>query len=83
METQYVNLAFNGLFGLLLYFMKSQHDDTKEKLKEQSAELTKLRDNTMKKDDFREFKEELYVRLDELKLDLRQEVERLRGGRHT
>ena len=57
--------------------MKNQHDETKDKLKEQAQEISKLRDNTMRKEDFREFKEELYVRLDELKLDLRQEIERL------
>ena len=77
MEVWQINLAFNALFGLLLFFMKNQHDETKDKLKEQAQEISKLRDNTMRKEDFREFKEELYVRLDELKLDLRQEIERL------
>ena len=77
MDSQTINLAFYAFFGLLLFFMKNQHDETKDKLKEQAQEISKLRDNTMRKEDFREFKEELYVRLDELKLDLRQEIERL------
>ncbi|HET8688198.1 MAG TPA: hypothetical protein VFM18_16310 [Methanosarcina sp.] len=57
--------------------MKLAHDNLKEELKEHKADIEKIKDSYIKKEDFREFKDELFVRLDEIKLDVRRDIERL------
>ena len=60
------SLAFNGLFGVGMYFMKIAHDATKERLTKTETQIDSIRDHYFKKEDFREFKEELWVRLDRM-----------------
>ncbi|HET8685506.1 MAG TPA: hypothetical protein VFM18_02440, partial [Methanosarcina sp.] len=60
-----------------VFFMKLAHDSLREELKEHKADIEKIKDSYIKKEDFREFKDELFVRLDEIKLDVRRDIERL------
>ena len=63
--------------GIIMFFMKSSYDAVKDQLKEHKQDIDKIKDTYIKKEDFREFKEELFVRLDEIKLDVRRDIERL------
>ena len=67
----------NGLLGLVMYFMKMSNDNMKADVKELQQEIKHVKDTYYKKEDFREFKEELWLRLDEIKMDFKREVERL------
>ncbi len=60
-----------------MFFMKIAHDNLKEQIKEHKQDIDKIKDTYIKKEDFREFKEELFVRLDEIKLDVRRDLERI------
>lgn len=60
-----------------MFFMKISYDAVKDQLKEHKQDIDKIKDTYIKKEDFREFKEELFVRLDEIKLDVRRDIERL------
>ena len=60
-----------------MFFMKISYDSVKDQLKEHKQDIDKIKDTYIKKEDFREFKEELFVRLDEIKLDVRRDIERL------
>lgn len=72
-----INLLFNGLFGMIMFFFKADRDNIKESLKEAEKDIKNIKDNYTKKEDFREFKDELFVRLDEMKLDFKQAIDRL------
>lgn len=72
-----VSLIVNVLMGLIMFFAKYTVDDLKDKLKVHQEAIDRIRDTYIKREDFREFKEELFVRLDEMKLDLNKEIERL------
>lgn len=72
MEAVIVSYIINGALGLAMYFMKLNHDTTKERLSSQEQALIKLRDDTLRKEDFREFKQELRMWLDEMKADVRE-----------
>lgn len=73
-----VSLIVNVLMGLIMFFAKYTVDDLKDKLKVHQEAIDRIRDTYIKREDFREFKEELFVRLDEMKLDFKHEVERLK-----
>lgn len=51
--------------------MKLANDQTKEELKNIKSDLKEVRDTAYKKEDFKEFKEELWRRLDKLEQDMK------------
>ena len=71
------SLVANFLMGMIMFFMKYASDDLRDKLKSHQEAIDKIKDEYIKKEDFREFKEELFVRLDTMKIDLNKEIERL------
>ena len=77
MSLEVVSIVINILMGIIMFFMKISYDDVKDQLKEHKQDIDKIKDTYIKKEDFREFKEELFVRLDEIKLDVRRDIERL------
>ena len=56
----------NALQGLAMYFMKVAHDNTKERLTSHQQSIDEIKDKYYKKEEFREFKEELFNRLDKM-----------------
>lgn len=60
-----------------MYFMKSANDSTGERIKNAETQINQIKDSYIRKEDFRDFKEELFIRLDEMKYHFRQEIERL------
>jgi len=74
MEAMVISGLFNAAMAFLLFLVKGTIDDLKQQVKDQRVELNKLRednqksndtlrDTYFKKEDFREFKEELWERL--------------------
>ena len=76
MDTSVVLFVINGLMGAVMWFMKNTLVDLKEQLKEQRLELNSVRDNSFKKSDFYEFKQDLWLRLDEMKLDFQRALDK-------
>lgn len=54
--------------GVALWFMKDTYGDLK-------ARLLKLEETTVRKDDFKDFKQELFKYLDDLRQEIRQKHE--------
>lgn len=63
-----ISFIINGLLGIAMYFMKQSHDATKEQLTEQRGDIAHIKDNYFKKEEFREFKEELWNRFDKMEI---------------
>ena len=61
-----VSFALNGLLGVAMFFMKNNHDITKEALSSLRADVELVKNTYIKKEDFKEFKEELWKRLDKM-----------------
>jgi hypothetical protein len=59
MEMNIILGVLNLVFGGLLYFVRTSHEELK-------ARVAKLEDTAMKRDDFKDFKAELFARLDKL-----------------
>lgn len=67
MEVNILIIAVEAAIGFVLYFMSKSHDATKERLSNLEANLSRA----VMKEDFREFKEELFKRLDRIENDLK------------
>lgn len=65
--TQLVVWGTGGLLMIVSYFLRGVMD----KQKEMENELHTMHERYVKKDDFKEFKEELWVKLDDLKQQLK------------
>lgn len=59
---EYGSYIMNGLMAIVMWFMRSAHEDTKERIRVLEAEHK----NLVRRDDFRDFKIELFQRLDRI-----------------
>ena len=69
MEPDILSFIINGLLGLAMYFMKISNDARNDEVKTLKEDLKLVNDTYFKKEDFREFKEELWVRLDKMEVN--------------
>lgn len=64
----------NTLLGFVMYFMKVSHDTTKEQLAELRSEVKDVRDKSFKREDFHDFRDQLWTRLDRMETDFKQQL---------
>ena len=55
-----VSFLFNALLGTGMFFMKVSQSNNAERLGKVEERIDHIRDNYIKKEDFREFKDELW-----------------------
>lgn len=77
MEFSFVSLLVNGLLAAVLFFMKQSNDMQQKDITTLKDQMDRVRDTYFKKEDFREFREELWVRLETLRMDFKQDIERI------
>ena len=65
-ESIILSFIINGLLGVALYFMKQNNDRNKQQLDEQRADINHIKENYFKREEFRDFKDELWIRLDKM-----------------
>lgn len=65
--SQIVLFGVSGVVGLLAWFLKGTMDE----IKDHRVELSTMHERYVKKDDFKDFKEELWLKLDDLKQQLK------------
>lgn len=61
-----LSLIINGLLGVSMYFMKQSGDNVKKQLDDQRADINHIKENYFKREEFRDFKDELWIRLDKM-----------------
>lgn len=64
-----INVAlflFNGVLGIAMWLLKQSYTEVKEQLKTNTQAIDNVKEHYFKKEDFREFKEELWKRFDKL-----------------
>jgi hypothetical protein len=74
----FAGIIINLLFGGVIWFMKQAYTDLKNQVKEHQHELDKVKETYFKKEDFREFKDELWVRLDKIEINWADKLNGLR-----
>lgn len=70
MDNLIVSFIFNVLLGVVMFFMKQSNDTMKERVSKLETDVERIKDNTVKKEDFREFKEELWIRFDKMEMTI-------------
>ena len=64
-----VNIAlflFNGVLGIAMWLLKQSYAEVKEQLKTNTEAIGNVKEHYFKKEDFKDFKEELWKRFDKL-----------------
>ncbi len=64
MDLEAVSLIANVVLGGFMWLLKNTYNDLKEQVKENKQEIERVKDQAMRKEDFKEFKQELWDRLD-------------------
>lgn len=70
-------VVINLLLGGVVWFMKQAYNDLKDQVKEHKQELDKVKDTYFKKEDFRDFKDELWTRLDKMEVNWATKIHEL------
>lgn len=78
MEPITISYVLNGVLALLGYLMRTTLTDLKNDNTRLWKEVTHIKDTYFKKEDFSEFKQELWKRFDRLEDDMKARVEELR-----
>ena len=71
MEPITLSMGFNALLGVAAYVLKTEHASIK-------ADLKQLKESKVEKQDFTEFKQELWKRLDRMEDSFKHEIQELR-----
>lgn len=71
-------IAINVVGGIVLWFMKKSYEEIKEDQKEQRVEMDRIKDTYFKKEDFREFKDELWTRLDKMEMHWAERINKMK-----
>lgn len=74
MDATVTLFIINALMGLIMYFMKMAHDRTREDIKDLKVRYDTLRDTSFHKADFKEFKDDLYRRIDKMEDNVKQQL---------
>lgn len=64
MEMSIVSLLVNALLGFIMYLMKINHDVTRQEIKALHERQQHFQEHYMKRDDFRELKQDFNDRFD-------------------
>lgn len=63
-----LSILINALLGIGMFFMKSNHETTKERMSKVEGHIDQIKEHYFKKEDFKDFKEELWTRLDKMEV---------------
>ena len=67
-------LLLQALFGVVMYLLKTSNDTAKEEIKLLKAEVKEIRDKAFFKEDFLDFRNQLWGRLDKMEADFKTQI---------
>jgi hypothetical protein len=73
-----ISVVLNAVLGLTTYMMKQAHSDMKKSNEELWDEIDAIKEKYFRKEDFSEFKQELWKRFDRLEDDVKARIEELK-----
>lgn len=69
MDINYINIAviiINILIGIVVYIIKQLYADLKLQLKEHAVEIARVKEEYVRRDDQRDFRDAIFARLDRM-----------------
>lgn len=72
--------SLNLITGVAMWLLKMAYQDLKDQTKETRTNLEQLNREAYKKEDFKEFKEELWRRFDKLEIEVNQKIQEVKHG---
>ena len=78
MDATVVLFAFNVVLSIAAYLLKRAYEDLKSDNKDLWQQITLIKDKYFKKEDFLEFKKELFARLDRMEDDMKQQISEIK-----
>lgn len=69
-----ISLVANAVLALIAYAMKSTIDDLKEVARNNKQDIEHIKDKYIRKEDFQDFKKDLWDRLDRFESDIKVQV---------
>jgi len=79
MDSTIANYLVNALLGVAMFFMKLAHDNTKETIKELKTEIKEVRNSALRREDFHDFRDQLWSRLDKMEVDFTRQLSEFKG----
>lgn len=76
-NTQIIEWIIGGLSTMAILFGKMQLDSLRETIKEQKEEIDHIKEAYFKREDFRDFKSELWSRLDKMEASVEARLEKI------
>jgi uncharacterized membrane protein YraQ (UPF0718 family) len=70
-----VSFIMNGLLGIVVYFMRKALENAREDFIKTQAQIEHIKDTFYKKEDFRDFKVELFDRLDRMESAFERKIQ--------
>lgn len=74
MDEKVALYIINGLLAVVCWFLSTMYKELKERIKNAEDSVSKIKDGTVKKEDFREFKEELWLRFDRMEIAFERRI---------
>lgn len=74
MDQFLLSLVINGVLGVAMFFMKQHTEGLKKQLDEHRDDIKHIKDYYFKREEFREFKDELWSRLDRMENSFERRV---------
>lgn len=66
MNMEVLSWILNGVLGVCMYLLKTEHNNIKAEIKENKEDIKKVREESFKTDEFLRFTNELWKRFDRL-----------------
>lgn len=78
MTESLISLIISGLIGIAMFFMKQANESLKDRVKTVEDRLQSVEKTTVLKEDFREFKEELWNRFDKMEIAFDKKLDEIK-----
>lgn len=80
MNETLISFAFNVLLGIIMYFLQAANTALQARITKTEEQVEVLKNITVKKDDFREFKDELWLRFDKMEVNFDRRLRERSNG---
>lgn len=74
--TEIIGWIVSALLGIVMMLMKMQTDSAQKRLENVEKQIDMIKEDYFKKEDFREFKQELWARLDKMETSFENRLDK-------
>ena len=75
LDNQLVEWFVGGLIALVAWLGKTQINSLQKRIADQEAKIEQIKETYFKKEDFKEFKQELWTRMDKMEIAMEAKID--------